>query len=132
MNEQILGNSTSYFIVGRKDESTFPVHVNGFSVYRANDIQSATLYQDRATVVQTANLLTMFAELNGDSTVFEGRKQTEEIVFPDSEPDFLAKLRDENKALEVRLEAMSQKLKEDRRANEEMTLGLLELMMSLI
>ena len=132
MNEQILGSSTSYFIVGRKDESTFPVRVNGFSVYRADDIQSATLYQDRATAVQTANLLTMFAELNGDSTVFEGRKQTEEIVFPDSEPDFLVQLRDENKALGVRLEAMNQQLNKDRRANEEMTLGLLELMMNLV
>ena len=75
MNEQILGSTTSYFIVGRKDESTFPVRVNGFSAYRASDIQSATWYQDSATVVQMANLLTMFATLNGDATVFEGRKQ---------------------------------------------------------
>ena len=86
MNEQILRSTTSYFVVGRKDESTFPVRVNGFSAYRANDIQSATLYQDMDAVVQMANLLTMFAQLNGDSTVFEGRKQTEEIAFPDSEP----------------------------------------------
>ena len=75
MNEHILGSTTSYFIVGRKDESTFPVQVNGFSAYRSNDIQQATWYQDSATVVQMANLLTMFAQLNGDSTVFEGRKQ---------------------------------------------------------
>lgn len=86
MNEQILRSTTSYFVVGRKDESTFPVRVNGFSAYRANDIQSATLYQDMDAVVQMANLLTMFAQLNGDSTVFERRKQTEEIAFPDSEP----------------------------------------------
>lgn len=75
MNEQILGSSTSYFIVGKKDTNTFPVRVNGFSAYRATDIQSATWYQDSTTVVQMANLLTMFATLNGDSTVFEGRKQ---------------------------------------------------------
>ena len=75
MNEHILGSTTSYFIVGTKDENTFPVRVNGFSAYRANDIQSATWYQDSATVVQMANLLTMFAQLNGDSTDFEGRKQ---------------------------------------------------------
>ena len=80
MNEQILGSSTSYFIVGKKDTNTFPVRVNGFSAYRATDIQSATWYQDSATVVQMANLLTMFAQLNGDSTVFEGRKQTIEYA----------------------------------------------------
>lgn len=75
MNEQILGSTTSYFIVGRKDENTFPVRVSGFSAYRASDIQQATWYQDSETVVQMVNLLTMFAQLNGDSTVFEGRKQ---------------------------------------------------------
>ena len=75
MNEHILGSTTSYFVVGRKDENTFPVRVNGFSAYRASDIQAATWYQDSATVVQMANLLTMFAQLNGDTTVFEGRKQ---------------------------------------------------------
>ena len=80
MNEQILGSSTSYFIVGKKDTNTFPVRVNGFSAYRATDIQSATWYQDSATVVQMANLLTMFAQLNGDSTVFEGRMQTIEYA----------------------------------------------------
>ena len=132
MNEHILGSTTSYFVVGRKDESTFPVRVNGFSAHRADDIQSVTFYQDSDTVINMANLLTMFAELNGDSTVFEGRKQIEEIGFPESESDPLEQLKDENKALEVRLEALSQKLKEDRRANEEMTLGLLELMMGLV
>lgn len=132
MNEQILRSTTSYFVVGRKDESTFPVRVNGFSAHRADDIQSVTFYQDSDTVINMANLLTMFAELNGDSTVFEGRKQIEEIGFPESESDPLEQLKDENKALEVRLEALSQKLKEDRRANEEMTLGLLELMMGLV
>ena len=75
MNEQILENTTNYFIVGRKEENTFPVRVNGFSAYRASDIQSATSYQDSDTVIQMANLLTVFAQLNGDSTVFEGRKQ---------------------------------------------------------
>lgn len=75
MNENILGSTTSYFVVGRKDENTFPVRVNGFSAYRASDIQSATWYQDSTTVVQMANLLTMFAQLNGDTTIFEGRKQ---------------------------------------------------------
>lgn len=75
MNEQILGSTTSYFIVGRKDENTFPVRVSGFSAYRASDIQQATWYQDSETVVQMVNLLTMFAQLNGDSAVFEGRKQ---------------------------------------------------------
>ena len=76
MNDHILGSTTSYFIVGRKDETTFPVRVNGFSAYRASDIQGSTWYQDSATVVQMASLLTMFAQLNGDVTVFEGRKQT--------------------------------------------------------
>lgn len=132
MNEQILKSTTSYFVVGRKDDSTFPVRVNGFSAHRADDIQSVTFYQDSDTVIQMANLLTVFSQLNGDSTVFEGRKQIEEIGFPESETDPLEQLKVENKALEVRLEAISQKLKEDRRANEEMTLGLLELMMGLV
>ena len=80
MNEQILGSSTSYFIVGKKDTNTFPVRVNGFSAYRASDIQSATWYEDSETVVQMASLLSMFAQLNGDSTVFAGRKQTIEYA----------------------------------------------------
>ena len=132
MNEQILENTTNYFIVGRKDKKTFPVRVNGFSAYRASDIQSATSYQDSDTVIQMANLLTVFSQLNGDSTVFEGRKQVEEIVLPESEPDSLVQLRAENKALEVRLESIKQELEKDRRANEEMTLGLLELMINLV
>lgn len=85
MNEQILGSSTSYFVVGSKDNTTFPVRVNGFSAYRANDIQSATWYQDSATVIQMANLLSMFAQLNGDSTLFEGRKQLVEYSKVESE-----------------------------------------------
>lgn len=75
MNENILGSSTSYFVVGNKDNNVFPVSINGFSAYRAGDIQQATWHQDSATVVQMASLLTMFATLNGDTTVFEGRKQ---------------------------------------------------------
>ena len=75
MNEQILGSSTSYFVVGNRDGGAFPVRVNGFSAYRASDIQSATWYQDSATVVQMASLLTMFAQLNGDTTVFAARQQ---------------------------------------------------------
>lgn len=80
MNENILGSTTSYFVVGKKDSNTFPVRVNGFSAYRASDIQSATWYQDSSTVAQMANLLSMFAQLNGDSTVFEGRMQTIEYA----------------------------------------------------
>ena len=76
MDNNLLGSTTSYFIVGKKNNETFPVRVSGFSAYRANDIQNATWYQDSATVVQMASLLTMFAQLNGDSTAFEGRKQT--------------------------------------------------------
>lgn len=75
MNENILGSSTSYFIVGSKDNTAFPVSINGFSAYRASNIQSATWYQDSATVVQMASLLTMFAQLNGDTTVFAARQQ---------------------------------------------------------
>lgn len=75
MNENILGSTTSYFIVGSKDDGVFPVSINGFSAYRASNIQSAMWYQDSATVVQMANLLTMFAQLNGDTTVFAARQQ---------------------------------------------------------
>lgn len=85
MNENILGSTTSYFIVGSKDGATFPVRVNGFSAYKAGDIQQATWYQDSATVVQMANLLSMFAQLNGDATVFEGRKQTIEYAEVEAE-----------------------------------------------
>ena len=85
MNEHILGSSTSYFIVGQKESATFPVRVNGFSAYRASDIQQATWYQDSATAVQMASLLTMFAQLNGDSTVFKGRMQTIEYTEVDIE-----------------------------------------------
>ena len=85
MNENILGSSTSYFVVGSKDNTAFPVRVNGFSAYRSSDIQSATWYQDSATVVQMASLLTMFAQLNGDSTVFAGRKQLIEYTVVDAE-----------------------------------------------
>lgn len=85
MNENILGSSTSYFIVGSKNDNAFPVSINGFSAYRASNIQSATWYQDSATVVQMANLLTMFATLNGDDTVFEGRKQLIEYTEVEAE-----------------------------------------------
>ena len=85
MNENILGSSTSYFIVGNRDSGAFPVSINGFSAYRASNIQSATWYQDSATVVQMANLLTMFATLNGDDTVFEGRKQLIEYTEVEAE-----------------------------------------------
>ena len=85
MNENILGSSTSYFVVGSKDNTVFPVSINGFSAYRSSGIQSATWYQDSATVVQMASLLTMFAQLNGDSTVFEGRKQLIEYTVVDAE-----------------------------------------------
>ncbi len=80
MNENILGSTTSYFIVGSKDNNVFPVSINGFSAYRTSNIQSATWYQDSDIVVQMANLLTMFAQLNGDTTIFEGRKQTIEYT----------------------------------------------------
>lgn len=80
MNENILGSTISYFIVGIKNDGAFPVSINGFSAYRASNIQSATWYQDSATVTQMANLLSMFAQLNGDSTVFEGRMQTIEYA----------------------------------------------------
>lgn len=85
MNEHILGVTESYFIVGKKDGNTFPVRVNGFSAYRANDIQNATWYQDSATVVQMANLLSMFATLNGDTTAFAGRKQLIEYTEVEAE-----------------------------------------------
>ncbi len=75
MDNNLLGSTTSYFIVGKKNNETFPVRVSGFSAYRANDIQNATWYTDSATVVQMANLLSMFATLNGDTTVFSGRQQ---------------------------------------------------------
>lgn len=58
--------------------------------------------------------------------------QLEEMVFPDPEPDPIDQIIAENKALEVRLESMKRQLEEDRRTNEEMTLGLLELIMSLV
>lgn len=80
MNQDILGTQISYFIVGKKGEEVFPINIYGFTASRASDIQSATWYQDSATVVQMANLLTMFAQLNGDTTVFEGRKQTIEYT----------------------------------------------------
>ena len=80
MNENILGSTTSYFIVGNRDNDVFPVSINGFSAYRASNIQSSTWYQDSATVVQMANLLSMFAQLNGDNTVFAGRMQTIEYA----------------------------------------------------
>ena len=80
MNQDILGTQISYFIIGKKGEEVFPVNIYGFTASRASGIQSATWYQDSATVVQMANLLTMFAQLNGDTTVFEGRKQTIEYT----------------------------------------------------
>ena len=85
MNNEILGLTESYFIVGSKDGQTFPVRASGFSAYRAGDIQGATWYQDSATVVQMASLLTMFATLNGDGTVFEGRKQAIEYTKVEAE-----------------------------------------------
>lgn len=85
MDNNLLGSTTSYFIVGKRNNETFPVRVSGFSAYRANEIQNATWYQDSATVVQMASLLTMFAQLNGDSTAFEGRKQTIEYAEVEAE-----------------------------------------------
>ena len=87
MDNNILGSTTSYFIVGRKDENTFPIRVSGFSAYRASDIQAATWYQDSESVVQMASLLTMFSQINGDTTVFEGRKQL--IEYTKAEADLI-------------------------------------------
>ena len=75
MNQDILGTQISYFIVGKKGEEVFPINIYGFTASRTSDIQSATWYQDSATVVQMASLLTFFAQLNDDTSVFAARQQ---------------------------------------------------------
>lgn len=75
MNEQLLGTTTKYFLVGQKDGDTFAIRTSGFQTYRIGDIEGATWFDKSDTVIQMAQLLTAFANLNGDTTTFSGRKR---------------------------------------------------------
>ena len=56
----------------------------------------------------------------------------EEIVVSEPEENIIEKLEDDNKALTLRVEELKKQMESDKKANEKMTLELLELMMGLI
>lgn len=58
----------------------------------------------------------------------------EELIIPEMEvdPNPLEKLEGDNRALTLRVEELKKQMESDKRANEEMTLELLELMMGLV
>ena len=56
----------------------------------------------------------------------------EEIVVSEPKENIIEKLEDDNRALTLRLEELKKQMESDKKANEEMTLELLELMMGLI
>lgn len=80
MNNEMIGSTESWFIVGKKNGETFAVTINGFTATRAMDIQRAKWYDSSTPVLQMVSLLNTFAMINGDSTVFEGRKQLVEYT----------------------------------------------------
>ena len=56
----------------------------------------------------------------------------EEVVVSEPKENIIEKLEDDNRALTLRLEELKKQMESDKKANEEMTLELLELMMGLI
>ena len=56
----------------------------------------------------------------------------EEIVVSEPEENIIEKLESDNRALTLRVEELKKQMESDKRANEKMTLELLELMMGLI
>ena len=56
----------------------------------------------------------------------------EEIVVSEPEENIIEKLEDDNRALALRVEELKKQMESDKKANEKMTLELLELMMGLI
>ena len=56
----------------------------------------------------------------------------EEIVVSEPEENIIEKLEDDNRALTLRVEELKKQMESDKKANEKMTLELLELMMGLI
>lgn len=58
--------------------------------------------------------------------------QLEEMVFPEPEENIIEKLEGDNRALTLRVEELKRQMESDKRANEEMTLEILDLMMGLL
>ena len=59
--------------------------------------------------------------------------QLEELVFPEPEGNStIEKLASDNRALTLRVEELKKQMESDKRANEEMTLEILDLMMALV
>ena len=56
----------------------------------------------------------------------------EEVVVSEPKENIIEKLEDDNRALTLRLEELKKQMESDKKANEKMTLELLELMMGLI
>ena len=56
----------------------------------------------------------------------------EEIVVSEPKENIIEKLEDDNRALTLRVEELKKQMESDKKANEKMTLELLELMMGLI
>lgn len=80
MNNEMIGSTESWFIVGKKNDETFAVNIYGFTATRTTDIQRAKWYDSPETALQMVSLLNTFSMINGDSTVFEGRKQLVEYT----------------------------------------------------
>lgn len=58
--------------------------------------------------------------------------QLEEMEIPEPEEDIIEKLESDNRALTLRVEELKKQMESDKRANEEMTLEILDLMMRLL
>src|SRR5574344_2446356 len=67
-------------------------------------------------------------EISEDAEVI----QLEEMEIPEPEEDIIEKLESDNRALTLRVEELKKQMEADKRANEEMTLEILDLMMGLI
>lgn len=79
-------------------------------------------------VVETIQLEVADFELSDSDELTE----LEVITLPIPEPDPLDQMKAENKALELRLEALKNQLDQDRRNNENTVIELLELMIGLL
>lgn len=58
--------------------------------------------------------------------------QLEELEIPEPEENIIEKLEGNNRALTLRVEELKKQMESDKRANEEMTLEILDLMMALV
>lgn len=70
------GTTEKFIVVAISGEIEKPVYVYEFSANETNDVNQATKYDTQDEAVQSADLLTQMATLQGTGKVFEARKVT--------------------------------------------------------